>query len=183
LLPTDFSKNALNAIEYAFDLYENKTCLFYILNALQDEEYSVGNMMMQPESGSPDYEAAKKASIEGLNELMNLLSKRKKNSKHSCQTLSVYNSLPYAVKETIAKKDIDIVIMGTQGATAAEALLFGTNTMDVMAYVMETPILAIPSGFKFLRPKEIVFPTDFEVVFKRSELAPMVEIERHTGQW
>ena len=43
---------------------------------------------------------------------------------------------------------------------------------------MEAPDLAIPSGFKFSRPKEIVLPTDFDLVFKRRELTPMLEIAR-----
>ena len=32
LLPTDFSKNSMNAIEYAVSLFENETCEFYVLN-------------------------------------------------------------------------------------------------------------------------------------------------------
>ncbi len=35
LLPTDFSKNALNAIRYALDLYQDQTCDFYFLNVYQ----------------------------------------------------------------------------------------------------------------------------------------------------
>ncbi len=178
LLPTDFSENALNAIEYALHLYEHKTCVFYILNAFQYEGYTVNDTMMQGEPRDPDYEAMKKVSVEGLNELMKLLGKRKKNPKHSYQTLSIYNSLPYAVEDTIAKNDIDMVIMGAQGFTAAEAFFYGSNTMDVMEYIMEAPVMAIPSDFKFSRPKEIVLPTKYKVVFKRKELDPMLEIAR-----
>ena len=32
LLPTDFSKNSMNAIEYAVSLFEDETCEFYVLN-------------------------------------------------------------------------------------------------------------------------------------------------------
>lgn len=176
LLPTDFSENALNAIEYASHLYKDKTCVFYLLNAFQDEGYSVSEAMMQGEQGDPDYEKMKKVSVEGLKKLMKLMGKRKKNPRHSYETLSIYNSLPYAVEEIIVQRDIDIVIMGTKGATAAEAVLYGTNTMDVMEYIMEAPILAIPSCFRFSRPKEIVLPTDFKAVFKRRLLAPVLEI-------
>jgi hypothetical protein len=31
LLPTDFSKNSLNAIKYAVNLLQNETCEFYII--------------------------------------------------------------------------------------------------------------------------------------------------------
>ncbi|MEJ2113114.1 MAG: universal stress protein [Flavobacteriaceae bacterium] len=33
LLPTDFSKNAWHAINYALELYKDENCDFYILNA------------------------------------------------------------------------------------------------------------------------------------------------------
>ena len=35
LLPTDFSTNARNAIDYAIYLFEKEECTFYIMNAFQ----------------------------------------------------------------------------------------------------------------------------------------------------
>jgi len=32
LLPTDFSKNAINAIDYALQLFKDETCVCFILN-------------------------------------------------------------------------------------------------------------------------------------------------------
>ena len=32
LIPTDFSENAMNAIKYAIDLFENYNCNFYLLH-------------------------------------------------------------------------------------------------------------------------------------------------------
>ena len=46
LLPTDFSKNALNAIRYALDLYQDQNCDFYFLNAFMVNGYSIDNMMV-----------------------------------------------------------------------------------------------------------------------------------------
>ena len=33
LIPIDFSKNSLNALIYATELYNNKVCEFYVVNA------------------------------------------------------------------------------------------------------------------------------------------------------
>lgn len=33
LLPTDFSENSWNAIQYAMELYKEDVCTFYLLNA------------------------------------------------------------------------------------------------------------------------------------------------------
>ena len=35
LLPTDFSSNARNAIDYAIQMFRKEECIFYILNAFE----------------------------------------------------------------------------------------------------------------------------------------------------
>ncbi|NHF57727.1 universal stress protein [Flavobacteriaceae bacterium TP-CH-4] len=178
LLPTDFSRNALNAIRYALDLYANQTCDFYFLNAYQVSGYSIDSMMV-PEPGERAYEMAKKESEAGFVKLMDILELHNDDPKHTYHTISTFNSLLYAIKTTIAKKDIDIVVMGTKGATGAEDVIFGTNTVDAMEKVTECPVLAIPDNVRFAAPKEIVFPTDFKTSFKRRELNYLLEIAKH----
>ena len=46
LLPTDYSKNALNAIRYALDLYKDVRCDFYFLNAFHASGYSLDSLMV-----------------------------------------------------------------------------------------------------------------------------------------
>ncbi len=179
LLPTDFSKNALNAIRYALDLYKDQKCEFYLLNAFQVDGFSLDNQMMVPEPGEMAYEAAKKQSEERLEKLMDILELHHDNAKHKIHQVSTYNSLLYAIKDTIAKKDINIVVMGTKGYTGAESVIFGTNTVNVMEQVTQCPILAIPDNVRFSAPKEIVFPTDYKSNFKRKELQYLLEIAKY----
>lgn len=178
LLPTDFSKNALNAIRYALDLYKGQVCDFYFLNAFTVNGYSIDNMMV-PEPGERAYEAAKKQSEDKFAKLMDVLKLHSDNSKHTYHTIATYNSLLFAIKDTIAKKDIDIVFMGTKGATGSESVVFGTNTVDMMENVTECPVMAIPENVRFSTPKEIVFPTDFKTSFKRKELNYLIEIAQY----
>ncbi len=178
LLPTDFSKNALNAIRYALELYANQTCDFYFLNAYQVSGYSIDNLSV-PEPGEIAYEAAKKKSEEGFIKLMDILELHNNNPKHVYHTISTFNSLLYGIKDVIAKKDIDIVVMGTKGMTGAESVIFGTNAVEIMEKVTECPVMAIPENVRFSKPKEIVFPTDYKTTFKRKELNYLLEIALH----
>lgn len=182
LLPTDFSKNALNAIRYALNLYGNQCCDIYFLNAYQVHGYSIDSMMV-PEPGEKFYEAAKKRSEDGFDRLEEILKLHGKNEKHTYHTISTYNSLLHAIKSNIAKKDIDIVVMGTKGATGSDTILFGTNTVDVMEKVTECPVMAIPEHVVFATPEEIVFPTDYTTGFKRRELNNIKEISRLHGSF
>ncbi|MEO0527870.1 MAG: universal stress protein [Bacteroidota bacterium] len=182
LLPTDFSKNALNAIRYALELYRNQQCVFYFLNVYQVDSYTIDSMMV-PEPGEERYEMAKRASEEGMDKLMDILKLHNDDPKHTYHTISTFNTLLYGISTTIAKKDIDLVVMGTKGATGAKAVLLGTNTVDVMQHITESPVLAIPEEYRFSPPKEIVFPTDYKSSFKRRELNDLIEISKlhHTA--
>ncbi|WP_368662392.1 universal stress protein [Zobellia laminariae] len=51
LVPTDFSKNALNAVRYALDLYAKLNCEFYFLNVFKLEYYTTDTLII-PEPGS-----------------------------------------------------------------------------------------------------------------------------------
>ncbi len=177
LLPTDFSANAFNAIRYALQLYKHLPCDFYFLNVFTVNGYSIDNMMV-PEPGEVGFETSRKASEEGFEKLMEVLDRTEQNPKHTYHTISTYNSLVYGIKHSIAQKDIDIVIMGTKGATGTKSVIFGTNAVAVMEEVTECPVLAIPSGYTFSSLKEIVFPTDYKTSFKRRTLNYLIEIAK-----
>ncbi|MHA7831719.1 MAG: universal stress protein [Flagellimonas sp.] len=175
LLPTDYSKNALNAIRYALELYKNVRCDFFILNAFHISGYTLDSMRV-PELGEPYYEAAKQESEEGMEKLMQMIKLHPQNDKHEFHTITTFNSLTEAIRNVIDKKDIDIIVMGTKGVTESKARIFGTNTVNVMEQIKECPVIAVPHDYMFQTPREIVFPTDYKTPFKRKEIGDLIEI-------
>lgn len=177
LLPTDYSKNALNAIRYALELYRDVQCDFYVLNTFQVSGYTLDSMMV-PEPGEQLYDIAKRASEEGMERLMEMIRVHPSNSKHRFHTICTFNSLIEAVRNIIAKKDIDIIVMGTKGINSSKAKIFGTNTVTLMEKIKECPVIAVPEGYSYSVPKEIVFPTDYKSDYKRKELQYLIEIAK-----
>nr|WP_297789531.1 universal stress protein [uncultured Allomuricauda sp.] len=177
LLPTDYSKNALNAIRYALELYKNVRCDFYILNAFHISGYTLDSMRV-PESGEPYYEAAKQESEEGMEKLMQMVKLHPQNDKHQFHTITTFNSLTEAIRNVIDKKDIDIIVMGTKGITESKARIFGTNTVNVMEQIKACPVIAVPNNYMFETPREIAFPTDYRTAFKKKEIGDLIEISR-----
>ena len=175
LLPTDYSKNALNAIRYALELYKNVRCDFFILNTFHISGYTLDSMRV-PELGEPYYEAAKQESEEGMEKLMQMIKLHPQNNKHEFHTITTFNSLTEAIRNVIDKKDIDIIVMGTKGVTESKARIFGTNTVNVMEQIKECPVIAVPNNYMFKTPREIVFPTDYKTPFKRKEIGDLIEI-------
>ncbi|MCM4169349.1 universal stress protein UspA [Arenibacter sp. H213] len=172
LVPTDFSKNALNAINYALKLFKGQECDFYLLNVFGVSGYSLDNMMV-PEPGEMAYEAAKNKSEE---ELQKLLRQLQFSSEHTFHTISVYNSLLDAIRHTLTNQEIDMIVMGTKGSSGAARVFFGSNTVEVMEKITTSPVLAVPENEMIVVPEEIVFPTDFLTGFKHIELQYLLEI-------
>ena len=174
LIPTDFSKNAENAIKYAIELYKNEECDFYLLNVFFVIGFATDNIMV-PEIGEIAYKTERKTSENELKTALKLLEKNN-TSKHHFFTISKFNSLLNSIDEVVEEKNIDIIIMGTQGATNASNIIFGSNTVTIMEKERSCPVLAIPSVASYSKPKEIVFPTSYNTPYKKRELKHLIDI-------
>ncbi|MCK0131748.1 universal stress protein [Flavobacteriaceae bacterium F08102] len=175
LLPTDFSENSWNAIQYAIQLYKKEPCKFYLLNAYTSVIYNVG-FGLETTAQYALNDAAKKISTENLEKLHNSILKKFPSLKtHEFELVSKFNTLVFAIKEVVESEDIDLIIMGTKGATGAKEVLFGSNTVHAFNNI-HCPILAIPSGFTYEAPKEILFPTDLSVNYNETRLNLLREI-------
>lgn len=180
LIPTDFSKYALNASRYAVDLYDKLNCDFYFLNVFKVEGFTTESLFI-PEVGSAEYDAAKHKSEEDLTKFIALVKLHNHNPKHSYHKVSSLNFLSEALKQHIEAKDIDLLVMGTKGATGSKGVIFGSNTVNTMEKIRSCPVLAIPESVGFTVPKEIVFPTNYKSAFKRKELNYIIEIAKMHG--
>ncbi|MBZ9631439.1 universal stress protein [Salegentibacter sp. LM13S] len=181
LLPTDFSENAYNAIAYAIKAFKDEECTFYLLNTytpvLYDSEYILYNST-QPNLA----EAYKKNSLSGLRKVERKINRDFKNPKHRFEKISAFNLLIDEMKEQLKSKEIDLVIMGTQGATGAEEILIGTNSVHAINK-LKVPLLMIPSDYEYHPPVNILFPTDFELNFSAAQLEPILNlVKNHTSK-
>jgi nucleotide-binding universal stress UspA family protein len=180
LVPTDFSKNAWNALTYALELYKNEECDFYILNAFSTKPYNIDSIIV-PEPGDENYDIAHKQAKKGLEKILKLLELYQSNPIHTFFTLTFFGPTLDAIKETIESKDIDLVVMGNKGETDAESIIYGSNAIQVMEESRNCPVLMVPKGVNYSEPKEIVFPTSYKNNFKRRELRYLYEISKITN--
>jgi len=176
LLPTDFSKNSINAINYATELYKNDECDFYLLNVFS----ATGNILeslLNMEPGSELYQNAKDRSETGLAKVYEMISMRDDyNSKHHFEVVSTFNNVVEAIKIEVEKRDIEMIIMGTKGETDHLDSTFGSTATYVMEKVRNCPVIVVPRKAKQTLPKEIVFPTSFKTHYKKRELNHLIDI-------
>lgn len=180
LLPTDFSKNSWHAIKYAIELYRADNCEFFLLNVFS----TTGNIMkslMNMEPGSELYENAKAHSETGLASMLDMLVLNKeKLPNHHFNTISMFNSTIEAIKIVVKKENIDLVVMGTKGETASRTMVYGSTAVNVMEKVRNCPVLVVPEKAKPTLPKEIVFPTNYKLSFKKNEIQYLIDIAKKT---
>ncbi|MBT8188387.1 MAG: universal stress protein [Croceitalea sp.] len=176
LLPTDFSENANNAIAYAMQLYKKKTCVFYLMHSYTPEIYRVDYVLGSPgQFGLPDdHQYISETQLEALS---NKLQKTYKNTRHTFVTHTAFNSLTDEVDKTVQNEGIDLIVMGTQGATGARELFFGSNAVHVLKNA-KVPVITVPANYKYKPVKEILFPTDFEIDYKKANLKYLFDLTK-----
>jgi len=178
LLPTDFSTNSLNAIQYAVKFLKDEDCIFYLLNIYRMPYLEHDELMM--------YNVEKLASLENTllkssqRDLKSTVEKVNFSPNHKIELLSDYSFFIDSVKQKIDEFNIDLIIMGTKGVTGAKEIFMGSNTGDV---IMKTDcdVLAVPDKATFKEPKEIVFPTDFRLLYKEDDLDILKKIAIKNG--
>ena len=174
LLPTDFSENSMNAINYAVDLFKYDICDFYFMHAYQDDIYA-NEVLLTRETLDSIIAINSKKSEEQLKHTVKLATNISNNPRHTHHIISSNNLLLDEANKIVDELNIDIIIMGTKGKTNNKKLTFGSHTLQVLKYV-QCPLLAIPENYKYTPPKHILFPTNYMIPYKRRELKLLCEL-------
>jgi len=170
LLPTDFSDNAWSAIVYAIKLYAKNECTFYIINACNIEVSKMSIM------SNKLLNIMKEDAMKELLELKRMARIADANENHSFEIILSSENLVDAINRTIKTHNIDMVVMGTKGASKAKEIFFGSNTVKVIKKIKNCPILIVPDEFNFVKPRQIAFPTDYDRLYGDKVLNPLKKI-------
>ncbi|MGA8853550.1 MAG: universal stress protein [Christiangramia sp.] len=162
LLPTDFSENSINAIKYALRIFENRTCTFYLLHTFTPAAYHTGEAFKNFTSMEL-VQATRESAAKKMKTLIGGLKSEFDNQNHHLKWVVDFNLLIGKIRSLVKEKKIDLIIMGTQGATGAREIFLGTHTMYTIKKV-KCPVLAVPSGYHYRKPKELLFATDYKIL-------------------
>ncbi len=181
LLPADFSDNSFEAIRYALHVFKDVKCTFFLLHTYTPPIYQTEYLL-----GSPGLiglgDVMQETSMTQLEKLKNRLEIQFKNKKHTIEVHTAFNTLINEVMDTVEAEAIDMVIMGTTGATGAKEILFGSNAVHVIKKA-KCPVLLVPPRFEYEDPKELLFPTDYEIEYSSKKMEALLSIsEQHKSR-
>lgn len=174
LLPTDFSENSWNAMDYAIKFHKYEKCTFYLLHVVPlgsvapDIPYIPNPIVMEETYINP--------SKIRLRQLLKRISKEfPKHRHHKFYSLLSYNFLIDALKKEVEEKKITLIIMGTKGASGLKEKLVGSNAGEVITKLTCTTLI-VPENARFKALQEVAFPTDFKVPFKTKVVSTILEL-------
>jgi len=151
LLPTDFSNNARHAIDYTIALF-GPECNYILLHAFQTPQagatmlYSINDML----------EAEAREALDHL--AIDLLDQHGKQL--NIERQAVLGDVFAACKRVAELKHVDLIAMGTKGATGLKETFLGSNTASAIQW-LDYPILAIPREASTGNLDHIVLATDY----------------------
>ena len=159
LLPTDFSANSWNALEYALRFFKNESCTFYILH-IGELKYSGVN--------SNSFAFPSKKILATIKKNIDSFSMRVErllvHQKHHLIVLQEYGNFIEIIRKTVYEKKIDLIVMGTKGTSGLRTAVVGSNTGDVITKVI-CNVLVIPENAPLTKPKKIAFATDYNIFY------------------
>lgn len=158
LFPTDFSDHATNAFEFAVKVAESLDATLLVLHTYRTPlDYHI-----------PSYMVEKMAEDEHKT-IMRILEKTISNfykqnpeakTKFEMKPLAVQGFTSEVILESAKAHDVDLIVMGTKGATGLEKIFLGSMTARVIEEA-ECPVLAIPLGAKYGGFKQLIYASDF----------------------
>ncbi len=158
LIPSDFSKEANFALDFGIQLAEKNQAKLVLLHVV---EYPIGATIdpigvSLPQPGDAQFiETLMKNGKEKMEELQ-----AKVNDPIPVETIVEMGNPYLNIASVIEDQDVDLVVMGTKGATGLKEVFIGSNAEKVVRNV-HCPVIAIKHPRKVSEIKEIAFGSNF----------------------
>lgn len=167
LIPTDFSTASETALQYAMSFAKPIDAEIILLHVLPE----IGPTLGTHSTAALLKEMQRTAREAMAKTLDRFTSENVKIHSEIVHGSSVYKVLP-AIIETDA---IDIIVMGTVGASGLKQVIFGSNTIDVINH-STVPVISVPEFLKTDRVTHLLYASDFQNL--RSEIKRLVPLAK-----
>lgn len=167
LVPTDYSEQASYALDFAYQIARKSKAEIYLVNVVDYPGLSTAW------SGGMNVIGGVEPPFDTLDEkfISNLLDRSKEELKSMAKKLNEHDVTiheiveignPYfVITEKIDQEDINLVIMGSKGASGLEEMLIGSNTEKVVRHA-KCPVITIKQKRDFTKIHKIAFASNFE---------------------
>jgi nucleotide-binding universal stress UspA family protein len=165
--PTDFSDTSRNAVSYAISMATDLPSAELILfNSYESIALGSDGTPLHSDPGT-----GKNLTMIALENLKNeLVGDRNVN----VQLLAEEGSLSANLEKLTSEKQVDMVIMGMNGATRMEQIMIGSSTLKMVS-LLSCPVLIIPPDASYSRIRTTVYASDMKNV---KETTPVNQLRK-----
>lgn len=168
LVPTDFSKNAMNASIYAVQFAEATNRAIVFTHVAHSDIPTSSSHTTYVHKVEETLEQAKLDLIDNVSKVFAEMHLTLNESKVHYDVRFGYSAQDKII-EAADELNVDMIIMGTQGATGLAKIFVGSNTTGVLKNV-NCPVLAVPAKAKYKTVERIGYSSDLVHVKKEVDL-------------
>lgn len=164
LVPTDFSENAGNALDYAIGIAKGCGARIVLVH---------GYFSVFVSPGIPPESLLKQINENKLNAESQLkhLAEKVELKKIACEIVNKEEIAIELILDTAEKMKPDLIVMGTKGASGISDEFFGTNTAAVLKKTT-CPLMTVPAGTVYQPAKNIIYATGYN----RRDIEALIKI-------
>jgi nucleotide-binding universal stress UspA family protein len=177
LLLTDFSEAAHNAIDYAQKLWANFDCEFHLLHVVISGSYTTESLLS---SGTNEdiYSSLLKSTKEEMVKTLKQISEANTNPKHHFKSHLDHDLFIDAIDQVVLKEHIDVVVLGSNGASDVKEVLFGSHSLKVMRQLPHN-VLVIPDEYEFIPVNRLLLVLDDQDQLNDSLISRLHELKNN----
>jgi len=175
LIPTDFSKLSKVAVNFAVKMAMKLDAELVLLNVVFLDAPPRASMNLK----SVEEIMKSNAEIDSI-QLINELKKNHKVDLNISYKIIMGNPVEDIVENYAIHNSIDLIIMGTKGASGLEKYIIGSNAAGVISN-SSIPIITVPEHARFNGLKHIVYATDmWDLNIEAKALVPLAQLFNST---
>lgn len=171
IIPTDFSDNAKMAADFAITTFNSPDTVFWLIHVYR-MPYSgavvsvdLDNMLKE------DREKELKQELDAFTQKFPAL---------KMKGFAIQGLFVDVVTRMTEKEDVDMIVMGTTGATGAKGVLLGSNAANIVKNA-SVPVLLYPKDCGVNQIRKVVFASDLKHVNGYETFKPIQQIVKETG--
>ncbi len=160
LFPTDFSEAANAAFMYALQFADLLDAELIVLHVY---DLPIVETPPLPESTKEIFDIVEMNQFESFRDQLPQMHEVAENNKMGhirMRNVLLYGDLIYNINKVCKEEEIDLIVMGTKGATGLKETFLGSTTGSVIANAT-VPVLGIPAEAKYRPIKNIGFTTQY----------------------
>ncbi len=169
LVPTDFSKQSGNALNYAIELAKHLDAEIELIHVYAIPVFTADSPIV------PVEELLKEDVLQNLEELKSLVERTNPELKITCEALT--GDAAAAIGTYADTHKVDLIVAGSQGIGYIQERILG-STVSTLIRKTRTPVMVIGKDIRFKLPEKVVLAVDLAETDDQVVLKPLKQLAR-----